>query len=500
MEKTEVDAQAIVDKAVQLIKDNLMTNPIYSEIICQQLVKAVPYDHEGYHLLGLIKQRLQQYDESIEIITKAISMKPDNPDNYNNIALSYANLGDYDNAISYLDKAISIRNDYLYYNNLAIQYRQIYQYDKAIDLFEKAIEANGDKDPQIWNNLGGVYGDLKDSVNAERCFFRASELDPDFSASHVDLAFTYHLKGEWQKGFEEYEWRTKYFKQLDFYKSAYDMDKVWDGKKSLKDKTILVYGEQGTGDIIQFCRYLKKLDAKKCILHCHGPIENMMKRVEGVDETFVCDIVNDKNPKMPEYDYQCMLMSLPYLLKDYEIDGKPYIKPLVTLDLQDYKDTFNIGIVWAGSPSHPNDAVRSMFLKQFQPIHDIQGVKLFNLQVNYQKRIYALGKKIVDLTEDCDDLKLVDMTTMIENFDDTAAIVSGLDLVISVDTAIVHLCGALGVPCWTLVSFNPDWRWQYEGETTPWYDSLKIYRQTERGNWSEVIERVAKDVVLLQNK
>lgn len=503
---TKIDqekAQSIVKNAIEVIKEKLMAQPLYAEIICQQLVRAVPEEPEGYHLLGLIKQRLQQFDEGITIINRAIELDPNNADNYNNIALCYANLGQYDLAKNNLDKAISIKNNYLYYNNLALQYRQTRDYDRAIELFEKAIEINESQDPQLWNNLGGIYGELKDLKKAEECFLKASEIDPEFSASHVDLAFTYHLMGDWVKGFQEYEWRVKHFKQLDHYKRHYDMNKAWDGTCRLDGKTIMVYGEQGLGDVIQFARYLKFLKAHgaaKVIYHCPEVVRPIMARIEGVDETFVADIVNTEIIDMPEYDYQCMSMSLPHLLRHYAPTGEPYLKPLATLPFDDYQDKLKIGIVWAGSPAHPNDSVRSMFLNEFRPIHDLENVKLFNLQVNYRKRIYSMGKRIVDLTDGCDDMSIVDLTPMIENFEDSATIVSGLDLVITVDTAIVHLCGALGVPCWMLTPYNPDWRWGIEGDKTCWYDSVKIYRQNIRDNWSEVMERVKQDVLLLQNK
>lgn len=497
-------AQAIVDHAVEVIKEKLMAQPLYAEVICQQLVRACPKYANGFHLLGLIKQRLQQFDEGVVIIKRAIELDPENPDNYNNIALCYANLGEYDLAKQNLDKAIFLKNNYLYYNNLALQYRQTREYERAIELFEKAILINGNKDPQLWNNLGGIYGELKDLDKALECFNKAFELDHDFSAAHVDLAFTYHLMGDWVNGFDEYEWRVRHFKQLDHYKRQYNQDKKWDGKQSLEGKTIMVYGEQGLGDVIQFSRYLKKLKidlgAAKVIYHCPAVVESIMSRIEGVDETFVGDIVSVQNLKMPEYDYQCMSMSLPHLLKDYKPTGEPYLTSLATLPFVDYEDKLKIGIVWAGSPAHPNDSTRSMFLNEFRPIHDLEGVKLFNLQVNYRKRIYTMGKKIVDLTDGCEGMGIVDLTSMIESFEDTATIVSGLDLVIAVDTAIVHLCGALGIPCWMLVPYNPDWRWGIEGDTTCWYDSVKIYRQNVRDNWPEVMERVKQDVLVLQNQ
>lgn len=493
----KLDAEAIVAKALEVIKDKLMTQPIHAEIVCQQLLKAIPDHPEGLHLLGLIKQKFQQYDESIIIIEKAIAVDPDNPDNYNNIALAYANLGKYEKSIEFLEEAISKKNNYLYYNNLALQYRQVGKHEIAIQLFEKAISLS--PDPQLWNNLGGVYGELKDLENAARCFRKAMEIDPNFAAAHVDLAFTCHLDGRWQEGFAEYEWRFKHFTQLNHYLKNYDQSKLWNGVDSLDGKTILLYGEQGLGDVIQFSRYIKKVKAlgAKTILHCPEATECLMKRIEGVDETVVRDIVTKDNVEFPPYDYQCSIMSLPHLLQDFEISGKPYLKPLATLKLKDqeeYKDTFNVGLVWAGSPAHPNDATRSMYLRDFRPIHDMEGVKLFNLQVQHAKRIYPFGKKIVDLTAHCDDMKLVDMTSMIQNFDDTATIITGLDLVIAVDTAIVHLAGSLGVPCWMLIPYNPDWRWGMESDKTPWYDSVRIFRQETRDQWYDVVEQVKQEL------
>jgi len=499
-----LDVDAVFNRTITVIKDKMMTNPLVAEVLCNQLLKCWPSNAEGLHLLGLVKQRLGEYELSAQIIAQAIEIDPNNPDNYNNIALAYANLGDYEKAIENLEKAIALKNNYLYYNNLALQFRQIGKHDKAIDLFEKAIAMQND--PQLWNNLGGVYGELKDMDNARRCFQTAIQISPDFAASHVDLAFTYHLEGKWKEGFAEYEWRFKHFAQLDHYRKNYDQSKLWNGRDSLEGKTVLIYGEQGLGDVIQFSRYikeLKKLGAAKVILHCQDQNECLMKRIEGVDEVVLRDIVNHENVEFPPYDYQCAIMSLPHLLQDFVICGKPFLKPLATFKVseqEEYKDTLNIGIVWSGSPVHPNDAQRSMYLRELKPIHDMEGVKLFSLQINNAKRIYPYGKKIVDYSEGCEDMKIVDATRLIQNFEDTATIITGLDLVLTVDTAIVHLAGALGVPCWMMTAYNPDWRWCSEGDTSPWYDSLRIFRQTERGNWKQVVEKVKDELLLLQNQ
>jgi tetratricopeptide (TPR) repeat protein len=394
-------------------------------------------------------------------------------------------------------------SQFLFLNNLALQYRQLSDYDKSIETFNNALKMQNL--PQIWNNLGGVYGELHDLDNAELCFKTALELDPNFSASHVDLAFCHHLRGDSEKGFEEYEWRFDFFPQLKFYVNNYDQSKKWDGIQSLNGKTILLYGEQGLGDTIHFIRYVPKLKelGAKILVHCPESLNGVISRCEGVDGIINRDIVTGKGDEFPEYDYQCSMISLPHLLKCVHMKNKIYIKPKVVFNSKEqYPDTFNIGIAWAGSPAHPNDAVRSLKLKYFKPIHDIPGVKLFNLQFDMRQRMYRNGITNIDLTEGCDDLKIVDMTNMIQTFDDTATIISGLDLIISCDTALVHLAGAMNVPCWVLISRTLDWRWGLEGSSTHWYDSLKLFRQSKRDDWASVIEEVKGELseIVLQNK
>jgi len=497
----ELDAEKIINGALDKVRDIIMTRPIEAEMILKQLLRACPDHPQGLSLLGIVQQSTQEFDESIKTLERAIEIDPNNPDNYNNMALNYANLDQYEKSIEYLNKALEMKPDsHLYINNLALQFRQIGKHQVALDLFNKALQLH--EAAELWCNMGGVYGEMKDMDNAERCFHNAISIKSDLAAPHVDLAFSKHLRGDWEGGFTEYEWRFKHFPQLRFYHKAYDQEKRWTGQESLEGKRILLYGEQGLGDMLQFVRYCPKLKEKGAhtIVHCADVLESVIRRCPGVDETVVADIVNLQNEatsRLPDYDYQCSLMSLPYLLKDFQISDKPYLKPLATLDFKDYKDTFNIGICWAGSPAHPNDAARSTYLKNFKIIHDLPGVKLFNLQVQSARRVYAAGKRIVDFAEGSEDMKIVDMRPMIQTFEDTATIISGMDLVLTVDTALVHLAGALGVKCCVLVPYNPDWRWKLEGRRTEWYRSVRLFRQPKLHDWKSVFEEVAAYIMAL---
>ena len=491
-----IDPSAIREKALETVKRILMERPAEAEIILSQALKAFPDDYESRKLLSVVKQCQGEYDAAVPLIDWCVRQHPEDPDNHNNLALCLANMDRYEEAIVSLEKALELKPDRsVFMSNLALQFRQIGRHDRAIELFERALAV--DKCPQIMCNLGGVYGEMKRYEESERCFKQALEMDPRFVPAHVDLAFTYHLQGRWDEGFAEYEWRFDYFKLLEFYKAAYDQNKRWDGKASLAGKTILLYGEQGLGDMIQFVRYcplLKERGAAGVVVHCGSEVAGVLSRCTGVDETVVRDIIGKKEP-LPDYDYQCSLMSLPHLLGVGVFNPGVYIIPKAQLDVRkSYPETFNIGISWAGSAAHPQDQVRSTYLRNFKGIADIPGVKLFNLQISPSERVYAHGRTVVNYTDGGECVPMVDMRPMITDFDDTATVISGLDLVICVDTALVHLAGAMGVPCWALLTYNPDWRWRADGFETEWYSSVRLFRQKKLREWQPVFTEVANHV------
>ena len=522
-------ANEIIEGAIDKASELLMQKPNIAEIILKQILKCDPEHNSALQLLGLCKHRMGQNAEAVEIIQTVLDLDPNNADNWNNLGLAYGGLGNSQRAIESISKAIEINpNQFLFKNNLALQYRGLGNYEKAVEYMREAIAI--EEKPQLWLNLGGIYGEMKNIAEAKKCFESALKLDNQYAAAYVDLAFVYHLLGDWKNGFAAYEWRFLYYPQMKFYHNSYDMNKLWDGKQSVAGKRVLIYGEQGLGDIIQFSRYAKNLKelGAHVIVHCPNNLDSIIKRIEGVDETTNKDIINKTDESFPNYDLQFAMMSFPHLLNTDQISGKPYIKPTTTefknYMKKEYGKTFNIGIVWAGSPAHPHDKKRSIPLKHFRSIYEIEGVKLFSLQMGGAKRQYGVTYRnmesdvaslndvclekfqpengVVDYNEDAEDMKIVDLTNMIQSFEDTATILCGLDMLICCDTATAHLAGAMGVPVWIAVPFNPDWRWTLKGDTTPWYDSMRIYRQEERDQWEPVFEKIQRDLyeVVLQNK
>lgn len=497
-EMTVERAKEIIDNGIDTALAKLPDQPKVTEIICKQILKCDPECVKAYQLLGLANHSMKKHAEAVEIFQVVLEFEPDNADALNNIALAYSCLGIYDRAIQHLERANKLRPNHIFMNNLALQYSAARRYDEGINLLKEACKLKCE--PEMLCNLGRMFAELKDYEGALKFYETAAQIDPNNPTAHVDLACTHFLMGDIKKGFEFYEWRFKHYRQLDYYKKAYDKDKLWNGEDSLEGKTILIYAEQGMGDCIQFSRWFKELKSRGCTvwLHCSPILKPVMERMEGVDHILVRDIVTNRGEEFPEYDYHCASMSLPYLLKSYEISGKPYIKP-VTYKFadfinQEHPNTLNIGISWAGSPAHPNDKLRSIPLKFFWPLHNIDGVRLFNLQVDMRKRKYRTNNGVIDLTEECDDMNLVDLTNMIQTAEDTYTVLAGLDMVICCDTALAHIAGSMGVPCWIAMPYLPDWRWEAEGDKSYWYDSLRLFRQKRVDQWDDVFEEIRKEL------
>jgi hypothetical protein len=169
--------------------------------------------------------------------------------------------------------------------------------------------------------------------------------------------------------------------------------------------------------------------------------------------------------------------------------------------MSDYDEFFKIGIIWAGNPGHPNDANRSVYLSNFRDIGNLPNVKLFNFQKELGKRVYANSDVQIDFAENCEDMRLVDLSQSMKDFKETSELLVGMDLIITVDTSVLHLAGALGKQTLALIPYNPDWRWGIEGTDNAWYSSVKLFRQEELGDWETVFEKVKGEVNdLLQNK
>jgi tetratricopeptide (TPR) repeat protein len=319
-------------------------------------------------------------------------------------------------------------------------------------------------------------------------YARALHFRADYSEAHTNRSLLLLLLGQFQAGWTEYEWRWKGKQD----KGRSLPGQHWDGGP-LAGKRILIHAEQGLGDTLQFIRYARELKGRGATVYveCQRQVCKLLSRTVGVDKMF------HRGQNLPPFDFHVPMLSLPGMLGT-SLDNMPSAAPYVVSHpgltktwadrLSRYSNTFNIGIAWQGNPQHRGDRKRSIPLKMFAPLAAIPGVKLFSLQKGFGVEQIATTASEVPLL----DLGNVGVTE--DGFLRTAAITKNLDLIVTADTSVAHLAGAMGVPVWIAMSTACDWRWMRDREDSPWYPSMQLFRQRQAGDWVEVFARIAETV------
>lgn len=363
-------------------------------------------------------------------------------------------------------------------------------WDRAIALFGqgqyseslaclRALEAILPDNPRLLSNLGVVYRDSGDLAPAEQYFRRVCAARPDDPAAHFNLAVTLLRAGRLREGFAEYEWRWQ-VAQFAPQRRQFTQP-LWRGEP-LNGRRILLYGEQGAGDGIQFARYAPRVRnaGGGVILEVLPHLERLMSWLEGG-----YPIVNALSTGV-QFDVQCPLMSLPQRFGT-ELDSIPAPARFAIPDAARAKwaarlrtERRKVGIVWATNPSYLNNSARSVPAREFQPLTRLSGIQCWSLQV---------GPAVAETPDG-----LVNLSEELIDFAETAAVISELDLVITVDTGVAHLAGSLGKPVWLLLTYASDWRWMLDREDTPWYPTMRLFRQKRPGEWGEVVERVLREL------
>ncbi len=338
-------------------------------------------------------------------------------------------------------------------------------------------EKNKAGESVVYGNLGFISLRRRKVDEALKYFNMAIDINPENILAHYNRAEALLVSGRFEEGWKEYEWRTG---RKDFGKRKFN--KPFKPEHDLKGKKVLVYAEQGLGDALQFIRYIPILKEKGCyiIFECAKEMHGLLQGFDSIDEIIERNLIDKPNI---EYDYEVPLLSLP-LYFNTTIENIPAKVPYlyVNKDLKNKWAEFineqgkiKIGIVWAGSPIHTNDRHRSVRLKQFLSLLSIEGTHFYSLQKGFQ----VIQAKDYELL-------LTNLDKNIGSFADTSAIIENLDLVITIDTSVAHLAGALGKKTWLLLPYFPDWRWLLDGERSLWYPSMKLYRQPQIGEWDSV--------------
>ena len=440
----------------------------------QRALEIAPDDAEIHNNLGVTLKEMGQLDRSVQSYQRALEIAPDDAEIHNNLGVTLKEMGQLDRSVQSYQQALKINPQYAEaYNNLGNVLKEMERLDESLQAYQKAICIQ----PQFvegYYNIGFFFqeqGRLEESVQAHQ---KAIQIQPDYAEAHINLAITFLLQGQLTAGWKEFEWRR--YRKRDFKRP------LWDGTP-LNGKSILVYAEQGFGDTIQFVRYIDLLSDTNTIIivACQPELKSLFKSIDRID------ILVTKGEDIPDSDVHVPLLSLPYIFNtnlDTIPARIPYLYPNLKADSVcnlDGNHRLKVGIFWAGRPTHVNDHNRSIDLKWFECLLDIRNCEFFSLQVGVRR----------------DDVKqyryhhiIKDLGKQFTNFHHTASAILQLDLVISVDTAVAHLAGALGKEVWTLLPFVPDWRWMLDRSDSPWYPSMTLFRQKETGDWSTVFQQI----------
>jgi tetratricopeptide (TPR) repeat protein len=483
--KTTALIQKTIETVSQMIKDG---KNVEAEPILLQALKVNPDSVDILRLLGVIESNLGRYDDATKRLEKAIEINPDDAPTHTNLSLCYTFKGEHEKALKHAQKAVDLEpEDGTYLNNLGLQFKKMDEPHLAIDTFLKVLSKR--PDPYAMVNLASSYTDVLNVEVAQEYLETAIDLNPDLHGAHVNLAYCYLIQGKWEEGYKHLEHRLFNYDQMRRYLDTFDPAKLWDGKVDIDGKRVVVYGEQGFGDTIQYARYLPKLKAlgADVTVCCSAELVNLMSWVDGQDHVVMKELA-----KNIVYDYHLPILSLPYLLNDYVIDGSPYIFPQDKIESNVKCSSWkldgakNIGICWRGSQLHPEDKKRSIPLAQFYDLCKAAKEKDYNLWSLQKKHTDYNDVRVMGLNEDAMEL--------VEDFADTASFMINLDLVITADTSILHLAGAMGKPTYALIPYKPDWRWGLEGTMTPWYRNVELVRQVKRGDWQTPIARVISEL------
>lgn len=427
--------------------------------------------------LGRFEQALTSYDE-------AIIRKADFPESYLNLGNVLKALGRFEESIYILTKMIAMNPNYAEaYNNRANGLKKLGKIEQAIEDYNRAIEIKSDYHEAL-NNRANLRKDLGLYDLAMQDYNQALTLNSEYISCHWNKSLLLILQGDYAQGWQLYEWRLQEPSLRDkHYQLAFP---GWRGEYSLAGKTILVYAEQGYGDVIQFARYvlLLKQQGAEVIFEVFQPLHALLKSLP-------CEItLVSKGDPIPQFDTYCPVMSLPYAMKT-SLDNIPAPIPYLFADKNKVTKwqkalakpkKMRVGLVWSGSTKHDNDANRSIPLKDLAELLEVD-VEWHSLQKEYRIYDQSTMLQYPQLQQHQDELN---------DFDDTAALIDCLDLIITVDTSVAHLAGALGKPVWILIPFSPDYRWLLEREDSPWYPNAKLIRQPIVGDWATPISKLVQ--------
>lgn len=444
-----------------------------AEALCRVLEQIRPRNGQLLFLLGMILHKTSQDEEAVQWLSRAAEYRPGSARIFNGLGCAYQGLEDHARAAAAFEKALELQPESadVFYNLGKSRYL-LGQVDHATELFRRAVEINP-RDANSWNNLGKCLKELNHLRESIAAYNRAVEIMPDYALAHYGRAISLMTDGRLLEGFREYEWRWHSMTPRKF------PQPVWHGESAPR-KTLFVHAEQGFGDAIQMARFMSMARERvgSLILECRPELTTLLQYSK------CADVVIPHGAAIPSFDYFVPLMSLPRALgvtMETIPARTPYLRAPAHEGLPSQAGCLKVGLAWAGNPNHHQDAARSIPLEALAPILGVPGVAFYSLLPSAPQRDQSSLQSS----------RVIHSDLVFKDFLDTASVIAEMDLVIAVDTAVAHLAGALAKPTWLLVQHSPDWRWFLDRADTPWYPTMQLFRQTERGRWETPIRRVA---------
>jgi tetratricopeptide (TPR) repeat protein len=467
-------------QAVDLERQNRLSE---AETLYRTILKAIPNNFESLHNLGLIRMRQGKPEDAIRFFRKALNQKPNSPEASGNLGNAYLALNRLEDAVARYEKVIALRPDIpVTFNNLGAALQGLGRLEDSIAAYRRAIELRPDY-VEAFSGLANTFlldGHLREAIGYCE---KALAIKPDDADAQWNQSLARLALGDFALGWRQYESRWNRATSGLRRREA----PQWNGDSLLSGKTILLHAEQGVGDTLQFVRYASLVGQRgaEILLEVQESLSPLLKSLPFVSRVTV------PTEQPGRFDYHCPLMSLP-LAFGTTIETIPSLVPYVAAPAERsdrwrrelrYEGQTVVGLVWAGNPIHRNDRARSLPLKCLSPILKLPGVRFVALQKPLRDGDAELLSTINNV---------VSLGHRLADFSDTAAVISALDLVITVDTAVAHLAGAMGRPVWLLLAHSADWRWLQDRLDSPWYPTARLFRQRSRNDWSAVVDEVVQ--------
>lgn len=457
------------DQAIAVLSQVLANHP--------QIIDAAMNLAEAYRQSG-------RADQAMQLARRTALANPNHAAAQNALGVLLLANRDFIKALAAFTEAIRLQSDFAEaHYNLGSVLSELNQEEAAIAAFEKALRFQPQM-VQAWNNMGnallnvGRYGEC---IESQR---RAIALKPDQASAHFNLGVALITTGNLIEGFREMEWRWQ-TPELSLSRRRFSQPR-WNGEP-LDGRTILLHAEQGFGDTIQFVRYVPRVAecGGRVVLACQSELAGLVGQVPGIAQ-----VVTEKD-RLPPFDLHCALMSLPLVLGtmlDTIPASVPYLRAMPEqaerwrARTEPHRDRLKVGLAWAGRPTHSHDRRRSISFAMLSQIAQ-PGVCFFSLQK---------GPAAEQAKNPPGGMELIDWSSDLTDFTETAGLMDQLDLVITIDSAVAHLAGAMGKPVWVLLPFAPDWRWMLERTDSPWYPTMRLFRQSQMDDWNGPIQQVAR--------